>query len=100
LKWMAEVMGVSLKTEQRRSHTAVTSFRPWVRRAEGYSGTCHLKAHMEVAVKPRRPPSLPLISIVFPAQFFVFCFERDLHGLFLRLFQKAKLLKMLQMVED
>ena len=25
-------MGVSLKTEQRRSHRAVSSFRPWVRR--------------------------------------------------------------------
>jgi hypothetical protein len=37
-------MGVSLKTEQRRSHTTVTGFRSWVRRAEGYSGTCHLKA--------------------------------------------------------
>jgi hypothetical protein len=47
---------------------------------------------MEVPVKPRRPPSPPLIGIVFSASFFVFCFERDPHGLFLRLFQKAKLL--------
>jgi hypothetical protein len=59
-------MGVSLKTEQRRSHSAVPSFRPWVRRAEGYRGTRHLKPCMEVAVNPRRPPSLPLICEVLP----------------------------------
>jgi hypothetical protein len=46
-----------------------------------------------VPVKPRRPPSPPLIGIVFPTSFFVFCFERDPHGLFLRLFQKAELLR-------
>jgi hypothetical protein len=44
----------------------VTSFRPWVRRAEGYRGTCHLNFSMEVPVKPRRPPSPHLIGIVFP----------------------------------
>jgi len=60
-------MGVSLKTEQRRSHIAVSSFRPWVRRAEGYRGTRHLQSCRQVPVKPRRPPSLPLIYIVFPA---------------------------------
>jgi hypothetical protein len=38
-----------------------------VRRAEGFRGTCHLKASIELPVKPRRPPSLPLICIVFPA---------------------------------
>jgi hypothetical protein len=59
-------MGVSLKTEQRRSHSAVSGFRPWVRRAEGHRGTRHLKPCMEVPVKPRRPPSLPLICEVFP----------------------------------
>jgi len=64
---MAEAMGVSLKTEQRRSHTAVARSRPWVRRAEGYWGTCQLKFCMEVPVKLRRPPSLPLISAVCPA---------------------------------
>jgi hypothetical protein len=32
---MTEAMGVSLKTEERRSHSAVASFRPRVRRAEG-----------------------------------------------------------------
>jgi len=59
-------MGVSLKTEKRRSHRLVSSVRPWVRRAEGYRGTRHLKPRMEVAVKHRRPPSLPLICEVFP----------------------------------
>jgi hypothetical protein len=59
-------MGVSLKTEKRRSHSALSSVRPWVRRAEGYWGTCHGKPFMEVPVKPRRPPSLPLICVVFP----------------------------------
>jgi hypothetical protein len=44
----------------------VSSFRPWVRRAEGYQRTRHLKLCMEVPVKPRRPPSLPLICEVFP----------------------------------
>jgi hypothetical protein len=77
LKWMAEAMGVSLKTEQRRSHTTVSSFRPWVRRAEGCWGMCQRKLCMEVPVKPwsplappkagkpRRPPSLPLICVIF-----------------------------------
>jgi hypothetical protein len=60
-------MGVSLKTEQRRSHTTVSSFRPWVRRAEGYRGTRHLQSCRQVPLKTRRPPSLPLICIVFPA---------------------------------
>jgi hypothetical protein len=59
-------MGVSLKTEQRRSHSAVSSYRAWVRRAEGYWGTCHRKLCMGVPVKPRRPPSLSLIYEVFP----------------------------------
>ena len=60
-------MGVSLKTEQRRSHIAVSSFRPWVRRAEGYRGTSYLQSCRLVPLKPRRPPSLPLICTVFPA---------------------------------
>ena len=59
-------MGVSLKTEQRRSHTAVSSFRPWVRRAEGYRGTRRLEPCMRVPVKPRRPPSLLLVCEVLP----------------------------------
>jgi hypothetical protein len=63
---MAEAMEVSLKTEQRRSHTAVSSFGPWVRRAEGYRGNRQVKPSVEVPVKPRRPPSLPLICEVFP----------------------------------
>ena len=59
-------MEVSLKTEERRSHSAVSSFRPWVRRAEGYRGTRQLKPCMGVPVKPRRPPSPPLIHLFFP----------------------------------
>jgi hypothetical protein len=59
-------MGVSLKTEQQRGHSTVSSFRPWVRRAEGHWGTCQRKLYMGMPVKPRRPPSLPLISEVFP----------------------------------
>ena len=73
-------MGVSLKTEQRRSHGPVSSFGRWVRRAEGYRGTRQLKPFMEVPVKPwsplappkagkpRRPPWLPLICEFFPDQ--------------------------------
>src|SRR5512137_172600 len=60
-------MRVSLKTEQRRSHTAVASFRPWVRRAEGCWGTRQVRPCWQVPVKPRRPPSLPLICEVFSA---------------------------------
>ena len=72
-------MGVPLKTEQRRRHTSMASSRPWVRRAEGYRGTCHEIPIWQVQVKPwsppaapkagkpRRPPSLPLIYRVFPA---------------------------------
>ena len=59
-------MGISFKTEQQRSHSAVSSFRPWVRRAEGYRGTRHLKPCMEVPVNLRRPISLPLICELSP----------------------------------
>jgi hypothetical protein len=63
--FLAEGMGVPPKTEQRRSHTTVSSFGQWVRRAEGYWGTCQRKFCMEVPVIPRRPPSPPLICAVF-----------------------------------
>jgi len=63
---MAEAMGVSLKTEQRRSHTALAGFGPWVRRAEGYRETCRIKPSGRVPVTSRRPPSLPLVCEVFP----------------------------------
>jgi hypothetical protein len=63
---MAEVMGFSFKTEQRRSHTTVSSFGQWVRRADGYRGTRQLKPSRQVPVKPRRPPSLPLACEIFP----------------------------------
>jgi hypothetical protein len=59
-------MGVSLKTEQRRSHTTVSRFRSWVRRAAGYRGICQRKLCVEVPVKLRRPPSLLLIGAIFP----------------------------------
>jgi hypothetical protein len=59
-------MGVPLKTEQRRSHTTVSRFRPWVRRAEKGRGICQRKFCMEVPVKFRRPPSLPLVCVVCP----------------------------------
>ena len=61
-------MGVSLKTEKRRSHIAVSSSRPWVRRAEGCRGTRQIEPDRQVPVKLRRPPSLPLICEVFPDQ--------------------------------
>jgi hypothetical protein len=66
-------MGVSLKTEQRRSHTAVAGFEPWVRRAEGYQETRQIKPSGQVSVNPRRPPSLPLIWELFadPSSFSV-----------------------------
>jgi hypothetical protein len=42
----------------------LSSFRPWLRRAEGYWGTGQRKLCMEMPVKPRRPPSLPLMCEV------------------------------------
>jgi hypothetical protein len=59
-------MGAPPKTEQRRSHTSVSSVRRRVRRAEGYRETCQRKLYMEMPVKLRRPPSLPLICEVLP----------------------------------
>ena len=59
-------MGVSLKTEQRRSHTAVACSGPLVRRAEGCGETRQVKPSGQVPVNPRRPPSLPLICELFP----------------------------------
>jgi len=59
-------MGVSLKTEKRRSHTAVAGFGPWVRRADGYRETGQIKPSGQVPVNSRRPPSLPLVCEGFP----------------------------------
>jgi hypothetical protein len=59
-------MGVPLKTEKRSSHITVSSFRLWVRRAEGYRETRQPKPSVQVLVKPPRPPSLPLIYMVSP----------------------------------
>jgi hypothetical protein len=59
LKWMVEATGVSLKTEQRRSHSAMSSFRPWVKRAEGFRGTRHVMPIWQVPVKPWSPSAPP-----------------------------------------
>jgi hypothetical protein len=59
-------MVVSLETEKRRSRCPAARFGSWVRWAEGYRGTCHRMCCMEVPVKPRRPPSLPLICLISP----------------------------------
>jgi len=89
-------MGVSLKTEKRSSHTTASSFRPWGRRADGYWGICHRKLCMEVPVKPRRPPLLPLTFMVFPDQssFSVFR-ETPMASAISIQFQKAKRLQCL-----
>ena len=64
-------MGVSLKTEKRRSqqtslvcHCPVFSFRPWVRRAEGLPGmtTEDLHGHER---RSAPPALLPLTCMVF-----------------------------------
>ena len=62
---IAEVMGVSLKTEKRRSHCPVFSFRPRVRRAEGLPGMTTEDLH---GYERRSPPPalLPLICMVSP----------------------------------
>jgi hypothetical protein len=44
----------------------VSGFGPWVRRAEGNEGTCQRKLCMGVPLKPRHPPSLPFICVMFP----------------------------------
>jgi hypothetical protein len=54
-------MGVSLKTEQRRSHTAVAGFGPRVRRAEGCRETdspFHFATTLNGFVKGRHLGSL------------------------------------------
>jgi hypothetical protein len=59
-------MGVSLKTEKRRSRVAEAGFGSWVRRAEGCRETRQIKPSGRVPVNPRRPPSLPLVCEQFP----------------------------------
>jgi hypothetical protein len=63
---MDEAMEVSLKTEQRRSHTTGAGFGPWVRRAEGCRDTRQINPSGLMSVTPRRPPSLTLFCEVFP----------------------------------
>ena len=67
-----EVMWVSLKTEKRRSHCPVFSFRPRVRRAEGLPGmtTEDLHGNERRSAPPangrRWSALLPLICMVIP----------------------------------
>jgi hypothetical protein len=83
-------MGVSLKTEKRRSHITVSSFSPWVRRAEGYRRTGQPKFRMGVSVKPRRPPSLRLTCGFFPYYSSFFVFRETPMPPLLEVFRKAK----------
>jgi hypothetical protein len=67
-----EVMWASLKTEKRRSHFPVFSFRPRVRRAEGLPGmtTEDLHGHERRSAPPangrRWSALLPLICMIIP----------------------------------
>jgi len=63
---MVEVMGVSLKTEQRSSHSS--RGLPWAMGEAdgGPSGNLQLRPCIGVPVRLRRPPSLPLICRIFP----------------------------------
>jgi hypothetical protein len=58
-------MWVSLKTEKRRSHCPVFSFRPRVRRAEGHPGMTTEDLH-GYQRRSAPPALLPLICIVIP----------------------------------
>ncbi len=62
-----------------------------MRRAEGYWKTRQMKRRWQVPVKLRRPPSLPLTCINFPAYSSFSVFRETPHGLS-HPFQKAKLL--------
>jgi hypothetical protein len=58
-------MGVSLKTEKRRSQCPVFSFRPRVRRAEGLPGMTTEDLHGN-ARRSAPPALLPLTCMVIP----------------------------------
>jgi hypothetical protein len=60
-----EVMWVSLKTEKRRSHCPVFSFRQRARRAEGLPGMTTEELHGNER-RSAPPALLPLICIVIP----------------------------------
>jgi hypothetical protein len=80
---MAEVMRVSLKTEQRRCHTAVSDSRPWVRRAEGYLENSPSET-LQAGVGETSPPGFAAPYLHSLSRIlFVFCFEREPHDLFL-----------------
>jgi hypothetical protein len=60
-----EVMRVSLKTDKRRSHCPVFSFRPRLRRAEGLPGMT--TEDLDGYERRSAPPALlPLICMVIP----------------------------------
>jgi len=60
-----EVMGVSLKTEKRRSQCPVFSFRPRVRRAEGLPGMT--TEDLDGYERQSAPPALlPPVCPIFP----------------------------------
>jgi hypothetical protein len=66
LKWpQAKVMGVSLKTEKRRSHCPVFGFRQWLRRAEGLPGMTTEDLHGNLR-RSAPPALLPLVCMVIP----------------------------------
>jgi len=60
-----EVVGVPLKTEKRRSHCPVFSFRPRVRRAEGLPGMTTEDLHGHEG-RSAPPALLPLVCMVIP----------------------------------
>jgi len=71
----------------------VSSFTPWVRRAEGYWGTCQRRLYVGVAVTLRRPPSLPPVCEVLPDQSSFSVFRETPMGFFCENFQKLNCYK-------
>jgi hypothetical protein len=94
LKWsQAKVMGVSLKTERRRSQCPVFSFRQRLRRAEGLPGmtTEDLPGHER---RSAPPALLPLICMVSSGHSsFSVLRETSMTGANTNPFQKAKMLQ-------
>jgi hypothetical protein len=69
-------MGVSLKTEKRRSQCPVSISRQWLRRAEGLPGmtTEDWRGHER---RSAPPAWLPPICMLIPDYSSFFCFEKD-----------------------
>jgi hypothetical protein len=89
-----EVMRVSLKTDKRRSHCPVFSFRPRLRRAEGLPGMTTEDLHGNEGLST--PPALlPLICMVI-LDHSSFSVLRETHMTFAcGHFNKAKMLRRL-----